>query len=118
VTSIEDGACHVRLDCGLEAMGMPVVGPEGSPVAGGRCTLVIRPEQVAVAPLPAEEMGEEAVPARLLEARFAGDHLRLRLAIGRGGELVAHRPPGLPLPPLGAEASIAWDMSAARVHSG
>ena len=117
VISIEDGACLVRLDCGLEAMGLPVAGPEGPPVPGGRCTLVIRPELVAVAPLSAEEMGEDAVPARLLEQRFAGDHLRLRLAIGEGGVLVAHRPPGLALPALGGEASIAWDLSAARVHA-
>ncbi|WP_458093948.1 ABC transporter ATP-binding protein [Roseomonas sp. WA12] len=116
VVSIEDGACVVRLDCGLEAMGMPVTGPEGSPMPGGRCVLVIRPELVAVAPLSAEEMGEDAVPARLLEQRFAGDHLRLRLAVGEGAELVAHRPPGLALPALGGEASIAWDLSAARVH--
>ncbi|MBP0443210.1 ABC transporter ATP-binding protein [Roseomonas sp. SSH11] len=118
VVSLDGEACHVRLDCGLEAMGMAVAGPQGGPVAGGRCTLVIRPEQVAVAPLSPEEMGEDAVPARLVEARFAGDHLRLRLALGEGGELVAHRPPGLLLPPIGTEASIAWDLHAARVYQG
>ena len=118
VLSIEGGTCMVRLDCGVTAMGMPVAGPEGPPVPGGRCTLVIRPERVAVAPLPPAEMGEDAVPARLLDQRFAGDHLRLRLAIGNGGELLCHRPPGLPLPALGEEASIAWDLPAARIHAG
>jgi ABC-type Fe3+/spermidine/putrescine transport system ATPase subunit len=117
VVSIEEDTCHVRLDCGLEALGMPVTGPEGSPLPGRRCTLVIRPEQVAVAPLSATEMGEDAVPARLLEAAFAGDHVRLRLSIGQGGELVAHRLPGLPMPAIGGEASVAWNLSAARIHS-
>ncbi|WP_338661436.1 ABC transporter ATP-binding protein [Pararoseomonas sp. SCSIO 73927] len=116
VLSVEDGVCLVRLDCGLEATGLPVTGPEGSPLPGANCTLVIRPEHVAVAPLPPEAMGEDAVAARLIEARFAGGEVRLRLSIGEGGELVAHRPPGLPLPELGEEASIAWDLAAARVH--
>ncbi|WP_424139296.1 ABC transporter ATP-binding protein [Roseomonas chloroacetimidivorans] len=118
VLSVKDEACHVRLDCGLEVLGRPVIAAEGSPVPGGRCTLVIRPGQVAVAPLSATEMGEDAVPARLVEASFVGDHLRLRLAIGQGGELIAHRPPGLPLPALGGEASVAWNLSAARIHVG
>ena len=120
VAAIEDGTCQVRLDCGLDALGVAVAGPEGSPVPGGRCTLVIRPERVAVSPLSVAEMGgaEDAVPARLLEARFAGDHLRLRLAIGEGGELVAHRPAGLPLPAPGEEAAIAWDLPAARIYAG
>ncbi|MBP0491366.1 ABC transporter ATP-binding protein [Pararoseomonas indoligenes] len=116
VLSVEDGVCLVRLDCGLEATGLPVTGPEGSPVPGANCTLVIRPEHVAVAPLPPAAMGEDAVAARLIEARFAGGEVRLRLAIGEGGELVAHRPTGLPLPQPGEEASIAWNLSAARVH--
>jgi ABC-type Fe3+/spermidine/putrescine transport system ATPase subunit len=117
VVSLDEEACHIRLDCGVEALGTPVLGPEGSPAPGRRCTLVIRPEQVAVAPLSATEMGGDAVPARLLEAAFAGDHVRLRLSIGPGGELVAHRPGGLPMPAIGGEASVAWNLSAARIHS-
>ncbi|WP_052401763.1 ABC transporter ATP-binding protein [Muricoccus aerilatus] len=116
VLSLESGGCLVRLDCGLQGVGTPVRGA-AAPVAGGRCTLVIRPERVAVAPVPPEEMGGDAVAARLLEARFAGDHLRLRLLIGEGGELVCHRPLGLPLPEPGEEASIAWDLAAARVYA-
>jgi len=113
VVGVEDGVCHLRLDCGPEAFGRPV----GEGLApGAPCVLAIRPERVAVASLSPEEMGEEAVPARLLESRFAGGHLRLRLALGEGGEVVAHRPPGLPLPGLGEEASIAWDLAAARIY--
>lgn len=116
VLAVEEDGCHVRLDCGPEAWGAAVIGPAGSPVPGGRCVLVIRPEQLAVAPLPPEEMGEDAVPARLLEARFAGDHLRLRLAVGEGGVVIAHRPPGLVLPALGGQASLAWGVGAARIY--
>ncbi|MFH5925450.1 ABC transporter ATP-binding protein [Roseomonas xinghualingensis] len=118
VLTIMDGTCRIRLDCGVEVLGLPVTGPEGSPMAGGRGLLVIRPEQLAVAPLSAVEMGAEVVPARLLEASFAGDHTRLRLSIGAGGELIAHRPVGLPLPEIGGDASVAWNLSAARIHAG
>ncbi|TPG58127.1 ABC transporter ATP-binding protein [Roseomonas nepalensis] len=117
VLAVEGGSCHVQLDCGLEAVGVPVAGAGGGPARGGRCVLLIRPERVAVAPVPPAEMGEDAVAARLIEARFAGDHLRLRLAIGEGAELLCHRPAGLPLPEPGEEASIAWDLGAARVHA-
>lgn len=116
VVSMEDGLCRVRLDCGPTVDGLPVTGPEGSPRPGGRCLLVIRPEAVAVAPLSAEEMGEDALPARLVENRFAGGHLRLRLEIGEGGELLAHRPPDLALPAVGEDAALAWALAAARVY--
>jgi ABC-type Fe3+/spermidine/putrescine transport system ATPase subunit len=119
VLSLDEGeGCHVRLDCGVEALGTAVVGPEGSPLPGGRCVMVIRPELVAVAALSPEEMGEDAVPVRLIETRFAGDHFRLRLAIGEGGELVAHRPPGPILPEPGERASVAWSLTAARIYRG
>jgi ABC-type Fe3+/spermidine/putrescine transport system ATPase subunit len=118
VVTIEDDTCHLRLDCGLDALGLPVAGMDGPPTPGARCTLVIRPEHIAVAALSAAEMGEDAVPARVVESAFCGEQVRLRLTIGDGGELIAHRPAGLPLPEPGGIASVAWNVGAARVYAG
>jgi hypothetical protein len=63
--------------------------------------------------MSAEEMGEGALPAALQDVIFLGDHLRLLLAVGRGGVLVAKRPPGSRVPRIGGPASVAWDPYAA-----
>jgi putative spermidine/putrescine transport system ATP-binding protein len=73
----------------------------------------VRPERVAVAALSADEMGEGALPAALQDVIFLGDHLRLLLEVGRGGMLVAKRPPGSRVPRPGGPASVAWDPYAA-----
>jgi len=45
----------------------------------------------------------------LQEAIFLGDHVRLRLSLGAGGEVLAKRPAGFgALPEPGAPAAIAW----------
>jgi putative spermidine/putrescine transport system ATP-binding protein len=114
VQAVEDGECRVRLDCGPEAMGRPV-----APLApGARCRLAIRPERIAVAPVAAEDLGEGALPARLLEAIFQGDHTRLRLQLG-SGEVVAKRAAGGgALPEPGGAAALAWSASEALVFPG
>ncbi|WP_198377258.1 ABC transporter ATP-binding protein [Neoroseomonas rubea] len=106
----EDETCVVRLACG------PVVRAEavdaGGP--GEDCLVAIRPERVAVAGVTAAELGEGALPATVLEAIFLGDHVRLRLGLGDGGEVVAKRPAGLgALPAPGGPAAIAWPEGAA-----
>ena len=108
VLDLEDDGCRARLDCG------PTVAARagGGLAAGGRCVVTVRPERVAVATLPAAELdGEDVLPARVLEAVFGGDHVRLRLAIGEGpgAELVSRRPVGGgPLPEPGSPAAVAW----------
>jgi putative spermidine/putrescine transport system ATP-binding protein len=105
-----DEECRVRLDCG------PVVGAQvvdcGGP--GERCLVAIRPERIAVAGVTASELGEGALPAAVTEAIFLGDHVRLRLALGDGGEVLAKRPAGLgSLPAPGGPAAVAWPEGAA-----
>ncbi|UFN46848.1 ABC transporter ATP-binding protein [Roseomonas sp. OT10] len=106
VLAAEGQEARIRLDCGPEvscrlAAGL---GP------GDPCLVMIRPERVAVAPVAAEELGEDSIAARLVEAIFQGDHVRLRLAIGVGGEVVARRPAGGgPLPAPDGPAALAWD---------
>jgi len=109
VEALFEGECQVRLDCGpvLDAR----LGDVGGP--GSRCILAVRPEQVAVAPLPPAEMGEGALPARLRDVLFLGDRVRLTLEIGDGSTLIVIRPPGTRLPRPGGPASVAWDPMAA-----
>jgi hypothetical protein len=75
--------------------------------------VAIRPERVAVASVPAEEMGDGALPATLIETLFLGDHLRLRLQVGQPGrkpaEMLVKRPAGVPVGSLKpGQASVAW----------
>ncbi|WP_165943257.1 ABC transporter ATP-binding protein [Roseicella aquatilis] len=109
VMVLEEEECQVRLDCGPElwARRGDVAGP------GSRCIVAVRPERVAVAALSAEEMGEGALPAVLRDVIFLGDHVRLLLEIGRGGALLARRPPGGRMPRPGGPASVAWDSDVA-----
>lgn len=105
----EEAECGIRLDCGpsVEARIADAGGP------GSRCIVAIRPDRVAVAALPAEEMGEGALPAALRDTVFLGDHVRLLMELGEGGMLIARRPPGTRLPVPGGPASVAWDPYAA-----
>jgi len=101
----------VRLDCGTVVLATAAVGVG----PGSRCLVTIRPERVAVAALRAEEVGEGAVPARLEEAIFAGDHLRLRFSLGEGeatrSVVIAKRPAGAGLlPSPGGAAALAWNL--------
>jgi hypothetical protein len=82
--------------------------------AGEGCLVAIRPERIAVAGVTASDLGEGALPATLQEAIFLGDHVRLRLALGDGGEVLAKRPAGTGgLPEPGGPAAIAWPEGAA-----
>jgi putative spermidine/putrescine transport system ATP-binding protein len=106
----EEEECRVRLDCG------PLVGAQAADCggAGERCLVAIRPERVAVAGVTAAELGEGALPATVTEAIFLGDHVRLRLALGDGGEVLAKRPAGIAaLPQPGGPAAVAWPEGAA-----
>lgn len=107
VATLEEDWVSVRLDCG------PVVDAVRGGVgleADKPCVVVLRPNTIAIASLPAREMGEGAIDARLLDAQFWGDCYRLRLLIGTGTELVVRRPAigGLRGLVPGREASIAW----------
>ncbi|MCK8783484.1 ABC transporter ATP-binding protein [Roseomonas sp. NAR14] len=117
VLSAEDGECRVLLDAGptVEARQADVAG------AGTRCVVALRPERVVVAPVEAEMLGEGALPARLLETVFLGDHVRLRLALGEGGarragELLVTRPAtGGALPQPGGPAAVALPVAHCHV---
>jgi putative spermidine/putrescine transport system ATP-binding protein len=102
--------CTIRLRCG------PVVAAQAVDCggAGEFCVVAIRPERIAVAGVAAADLGEGALPAVLTEAIFLGDHVRLRLAVGDGGEVLAKRPAGIgALPEPGGPAAIAWPEGAA-----
>ncbi len=118
VEALEDDLAVVRLACGpvVEALAIDVA-------AGVDCMVAIRPERIAVAGITAEELGDGAMSATVLEMRARGDHTRLRLAIGEPGgaqaELIVQRPAGVPLSGLqpGQEAAIAWQPHHARAFA-
>jgi putative spermidine/putrescine transport system ATP-binding protein len=108
IDDIEDDLARIRLECG------PVVEARlADAMPGQSCMVAIRPERVAVAAVPAEEMGDGALPAELIETLFVGDHLRLRLLVGQPGlkqaEMLVKRPAGVPVTSLRpGQASVAW----------
>lgn len=107
VEVLEADTVMVRLACGPvveAARGGVGLEPEKP------CVILLRPETIAIAPVPARDMGEGAIDARMLETQFWGDTYRLRLLIGSGVELVVRRPSlaGLRGLAAGREAAIAW----------
>ena len=110
VASRDGDEVSVRLRCG------PVVTAQAADCGGTgeACLVAIRPERIAVADADASDLGERAQPATLLEAIFLGDHVRLRLSIGDGGEILSKRPAGVgSLPAPGGPIAVAWPEGAA-----
>jgi putative spermidine/putrescine transport system ATP-binding protein len=64
---------------------------------------------VAIAAAAAEDLGAFALPATVAEVIYLGDHVRVRLALEGGLELVAKRPAAAAagLAP-GASVAVAW----------
>ena len=118
VAAIEDDIALVRLDCGVTAEALA-----GSLQPNQRCRIAVRPERIAVAAIAAEEMGEGALPATLLEAIYLGDHIRLLLRVGAPGfpttEIAVKRPAGVPMAGLepGLPAALAWQPHHARAFA-
>ncbi len=106
VEAVDDDIARVRLACGplVEALLGKTLQP------GDACVVVLRPDRIAIAPVPASEMGEAAIGAHLIEAQFLGESYRLRMLIGTGAELVVRRPALAGLRGLapGQPASVAW----------
>ncbi len=114
VAAAEDGLVRVKLDCGPEVWARPV--DAGGP--GSRCIVAVRPERVAVAPVAAEALDDWALPATLREAIFQGDHVRLRLGLGEGGEILVKRAiGGGQLPEPGGPAALAWEAEHAHAFA-
>ena len=106
IDRIEDDIAHVRLLCGplVEALAGRTL------AAGDPCVLTLRPDRIAIAPVAASEMGEGAVDATLIEVRFLGESVSLRLLIGSGAALVVRRPAAAGLRGMvpGSGVAIAW----------
>jgi putative spermidine/putrescine transport system ATP-binding protein len=106
VQAVEDDVATIRLACGpeVEARCNRDLAP------GDACLLLLRPDRIAIAAVPAAEIGDGALDATLIETQFHGDTYRLRLLIGSGAEIVVRRPAGAGLRGLtpGHVAAIAW----------
>ncbi len=102
--ALADGVCTVALDGGGDAPARAA--PGLSP--GDACLLMVRPERVVL-----DAPG--GLPATLAEALFQGDHIRLRLALPGGAEMVARQPVGTRAVPAPGEAvTIGWQAEDAR----
>lgn len=103
VVALEDDLARLRLACG------PVVSAAPAPTLRVRdpCLLCLRPSRIALA---AADLGEDALPATILDAMPEGASLRLRLLIGDGALLEATRPlaAGLRGYSPGTRLSLAW----------
>jgi putative spermidine/putrescine transport system ATP-binding protein len=110
-----DGMASIGLACG------PVV---EAPAHNGlrprhACLFGLRPERIAVAPIRAADMGEDALDATLLEVLHLGEQIRLRVLLGSGAELVVKRPAaaGTRGLTLGKTVAIAWQAGHAAVFA-
>ncbi|WP_270938349.1 ABC transporter ATP-binding protein [Falsiroseomonas oryzae] len=100
------GVARLRLDDGAEVPARM----DDAAAPGSRCVVMVRPERIV---LPAA--GPAALPACLVEALFQGDHIRLRLALPGGAEIVAKQPPGAgAIPEPGAAVAVTWAPEHAR----
>jgi len=105
VVGEEDGLVTVELASGQRLRARR--GDAGP--AGARAVLSVRPERVALAAASPEELGEHALPATVAEVIYLGDHVRVRLLLEGGIELVAKRPAAaaFALAP-GETVAVAW----------
>jgi putative spermidine/putrescine transport system ATP-binding protein len=112
VLAVLDGVADVRLEGGLVVQATPAE----TLASGAACTVMVRPERIAVAPVSPSELGVDgALPATLVDMLFQGDHLRLRLTLPGGQAVVAKRAiGGGALPTPGQDAAIAFESSHAR----
>ena len=118
IVAADDDTTQVRLSAGWV---VEAERAEDSEV-GAACVVSIRPERIAVAAVAAAEFGEHAVPARVLEVRYAGDHWRVQLSIlpqagCTAAALVVKRPPAaLPFGLVsGRDVAIGWQSVHARI---
>jgi putative spermidine/putrescine transport system ATP-binding protein len=117
VLEIEDDIARIRLAGGAIVEARMAEALQG----GDNCIVTLRPERIAVAALRADELGDGAVPVRLIETLFAGDQTRLRFSLdikgeadaGPAGELVVDRPSSV-APPRGQSLCLAWQSHQAQ----
>ncbi|MFM9035317.1 MAG: ABC transporter ATP-binding protein [Mycobacterium sp.] len=85
--------------------------------AGGRATLMVRPERIRVSMGRPADAQTASVPARVVDLVFQGPVLRLSLTAADGSPVVAHVGPEQDLPMLrpGDEVFVSWSPDASLV---
>jgi len=71
-------------------------------------TLAVRPEQLKLVPPGAPVLDRNALPARVAEARFAGNLMHCDVVLADGATLLVETSPDDPLARAGADVQIAW----------
>lgn len=117
VIALEDDIALVSLSGGAVVEGRSVDELQ----VGAACILAIRPERIAIAAMNPTDLGEGALAATMIEAVFAGDHMRLTLRAdlrqGKSLELLVIRP-SLAILPRNGNISLAWQSHHAHVFAG
>ena len=88
IEELFDDGVAIRLACGPSVEAVPAAGLR----PGDPCVLVLRPERIALAAIPAGEMGQGALQATVIEARCLGESWRVSVLIGSGASVVLRRP--------------------------
>jgi putative spermidine/putrescine transport system ATP-binding protein len=101
VLETAEGLARIRL-AGGAAVGARLAAPLAP---GAPCLVMVRPERVAPA--------AEGLAARVEEALFQGDHLRLRCVLDAGEALIARLPPDAPIPAPDNVIALCWPPGAA-----
>jgi putative spermidine/putrescine transport system ATP-binding protein len=106
VEAIDDDLAAVRLDGGPTVFAAAI----NAPRAGERCVVMIRPERVALAAIPAEDMGGDAVPVVVDAVAYRGAQLQIAARLAGSAALTILRPAAAGTQGLavGQAAAIAW----------
>ena len=75
---------------------------------GGRITVAIRPENLAIHVDPQVDSGRNTLPAQLLSRSFSGNLVHVKLALSDGAEIVVEVRPTQSLPPDGTAVEVDW----------
>jgi putative spermidine/putrescine transport system ATP-binding protein len=115
VVSENDGMyCTVRTDGGRSMRGRLV----GEARPGARVTVTVRPERIAL--WVAGDSNSNTFSARVREATYLGDHMRLRMRLDGDGDAIVKLPIATASSNLavGQEMSLTFNADACRVFSG
>jgi putative spermidine/putrescine transport system ATP-binding protein len=85
--------------------------------AGAPALLAVRPEAIAIVPARAEDLGADALPARVRDVVFLGEVVRITVEMSDGRALAVRRPAaavGAAIAP-GAQVALAWQPGHARL---
>ncbi|MEM8751537.1 MAG: ABC transporter ATP-binding protein [Pseudomonadota bacterium] len=101
ITSVDGDVAEVEFDGGVKSRALAV----NCAGAGSRTLISIRPERVFVGP-----RGENAMPGKVMELIYLGDHIRCRLSVAGNDDFIVKVPnaAGHEHLTVGEETTVSW----------